>query len=81
MVDIRYYVDVGGDAPFAEWFAELEPVASAKIARVIARMEQGNFSNAKGVGERACSNTRSILARAIACTSGETATRSSFCSR
>jgi len=26
-------------------------VASARIARVIARMEQGNFSNAKGVGE------------------------------
>lgn len=51
MVDIRYYVDVGGDAPFAEWFAELEPVASARITRAIARMEQGNFSNAKGVGE------------------------------
>jgi putative addiction module killer protein len=51
MVDIRYYVDVGGDAPFAEWFAELEPAASARIARAIARMEQGNFSNAKGVGE------------------------------
>jgi putative addiction module killer protein len=51
IVDIRYYVDVGGDAPFAEWFAELEPVASARIACAIARMEQGNFSNAKGVGE------------------------------
>ena len=51
MVDIRYYIDVGGDAPFAEWFAELEPVAGARIARAIARMEQGNFSNTKGVGE------------------------------
>ena len=51
MVDIRYYIDAGGDAPFAEWFAELEPVASARIARAIASMEQGNFSNAKGVGE------------------------------
>jgi putative addiction module killer protein len=51
VVDIRYYVDVGGDAPFAEWFAELEPVAGARIARAIARMEQGNFSNTKGVGE------------------------------
>jgi putative addiction module killer protein len=51
MVDIRYYVGVGGDAPFAEWFAELEPVAGARIARAIARMEQGNFSNTKGVGE------------------------------
>ena len=51
MIDIRYYVDAGGGAPFADWFAELELVASAKIARAIARMEQGNFSNAKGVGE------------------------------
>jgi len=51
MIDIRYYVDVGGNAPFAEWFAELEPVAGARITRAIARMEQGNFSNAKGVGE------------------------------
>jgi len=51
MADIRYYIDVGGDAPFAEWFAELEPVAGARIARAIARMEQGNLSNTKGVGE------------------------------
>ena len=51
MVDIRYYIDAGGDAPFAEWFAELEPVASARITRAIARMEQGNFSNVKTVGE------------------------------
>lgn len=51
MVEIRYYIDACGDAPFAEWFAELEPTASARIARAIARMEQGNFSNAKGVGE------------------------------
>jgi putative addiction module killer protein len=51
MIDIRYYVDADGDAPFAEWFADLEAVASARVARAIARMEQGNFSNAKGVGE------------------------------
>jgi putative addiction module killer protein len=51
MVDIRYYVAAGGAEPFAEWFAELEAVARAKVTRAIARMEQGNFSNAKGVGE------------------------------
>ena len=51
MVEVRYYIDNGGDAPFAEWFAELEPTASARLARAIVRMEQGNFSNAKGVGE------------------------------
>ena len=57
MIDIRYYVDVGGNAPFAEWFAELEPVASARIARVIARMEQGISPTPRAL-ERACWNTK-----------------------
>ena len=51
MPQIRYYVTVGGHQPFAEWFAELEPVARAKITRAIARLEQGNDSNVKSVGE------------------------------
>ena len=50
MLEIRYYVAADGRQPFAEWFADLEPVARAKIARAIARMEQGNLSNAKPVG-------------------------------
>jgi putative addiction module killer protein len=51
MVEIRYYVTSDDTAPFADWFAELDPIASAKVTRAIARMEQGNFSNVKGVGE------------------------------
>src|SRR5882757_3285465 len=51
MLDIRYYVAASGEEPFAEWFAELDAAASAKIARRLARMEQGNLSNVKGVGE------------------------------
>jgi putative addiction module killer protein len=51
MLEIRYYVAPGGQQPFAEWFADLEPVARAKVARAIARMEQGNLSNVKPVGE------------------------------
>jgi putative addiction module killer protein len=51
MLDIRYYVAASGEEPFAEWFAELDAAASAKIARALARMEQGNLSNVKGVGE------------------------------
>ncbi len=50
MLDIRYYVAVDGRQPFAEWFAELEPVARARITRVITRMQQGNLSNVKPVG-------------------------------
>jgi putative addiction module killer protein len=51
MLEIRYYVAASGKTPFAEWFAELDAVASAKIVRALARMEQGNLSNAKGVGK------------------------------
>jgi putative addiction module killer protein len=51
MIEIRYYVAANGKEPFADWFSELEAVASAKITRALARMEQGNFSNVKSVGE------------------------------
>jgi putative addiction module killer protein len=51
MAEIRYYVAAGGVAPFADWFAELDAAAGAKITRAIARVEQGNFSNVKSVGE------------------------------
>jgi putative addiction module killer protein len=50
MLEIRYYVTADGRQPFAEWFANLEPVTRAKIARGVARMEQGNLSNVKPVG-------------------------------
>lgn len=50
MLEIRYYVAADGRQPFAEWFADLEPVMRARIVRAVARMEQGNLSNAKPVG-------------------------------
>ncbi len=51
MLEIRYYVAAGGREPFADWFAELDVVARAKVTRAIARMEQGSLSNMKSVGE------------------------------
>src|SRR6185437_13095045 len=51
MLEIRYYVAAGGQQPFAEWFADLVPLARAKVTRAIARMEQGNLSQVKSVGE------------------------------
>lgn len=50
MFEIRYYVATDGRQPFAGWFAALEPVTRAKVARAVARMEQGNLSNVKPVG-------------------------------
>jgi putative addiction module killer protein len=50
MVEIREYLDRGGRSPFAVWSGRLNAEAAAKVAAALARMEQGNFSNAKGVG-------------------------------
>ena len=51
MLELRYYVTSGDHQPFAEWFADLDPVARAKVARALVRMEQGNLSNVKSIGE------------------------------
>jgi hypothetical protein len=44
VLEIRYCVAASGEGPFAEWFAELDPAASAKIVRALARIEQGKRS-------------------------------------
>ncbi len=51
MLEVRYYVTSGGHQPFAEWFADLDPVPRAKVAGALVRMEQGNLSNVKSIGE------------------------------
>jgi putative addiction module killer protein len=50
MVDLRDYVAANGNRPFADWFDSLNAEAAAKIVVGLTRMEQGNFSNTKGVG-------------------------------
>jgi putative addiction module killer protein len=47
----REYLDLGGRSPFADWFNLLSVEAAAKVTAAITRMDQGNFSNAKPVGE------------------------------
>jgi putative addiction module killer protein len=49
--EIRYYLTSGGDAPFADWFEDLDFVARAKVTRAVARLERRNFSNVKSAGE------------------------------
>ncbi len=51
MHEIRYYLSPNGKSPFDEWFARLDPTARAKVAVAIVRLEQGNFSNVRPVGE------------------------------
>jgi len=50
VVEVREYLFQDGTSPYAKWFDELNAQAAAKVATAIARMAQGNFSNAKGVG-------------------------------
>src|ERR1700723_2496985 len=51
MLELRYYLAGDGSSPFEEWFSGLHAPAAAKVAVALARLEQGNLSNAKGVGE------------------------------
>ena len=50
MIEIREYIDAKDRSPYARWFNGLDALAAAKVAMAAIRMEQGNLSNAKGVG-------------------------------
>ena len=50
MIEIREYLDTKGRSPYARWFNRLDAQAAARVATALVRMEQGNLSNAKGVG-------------------------------
>lgn len=50
VIELRGYVDATGKELFASWFGTLDPIAAAKVATALTRMEQGNFSNVEGVG-------------------------------
>jgi putative addiction module killer protein len=51
VLDARYYIAPDGRSPFEGWFASLDATARAKVTTAIVRLEQGNLSNVKGVGE------------------------------
>ena len=50
MIELRGYIDENGNKRFANWLEELDASAAAKVTIALTRMEQGNFSKAKGVG-------------------------------
>src|SRR5208283_5187629 len=51
MLELRTYLASDGGSPFEEWFTGLDATAAAKVAIALARLEQGNLSNTKAVGE------------------------------
>jgi putative addiction module killer protein len=44
------YLEPDGSSTYARWFARLDPIAAARVATALYRMEQGNTSNLKPVG-------------------------------
>ena len=48
--EIQEFLDAFGRSPFARWFEGLNAVAAARVAVVLTRLGQGNFSNVEGVG-------------------------------
>lgn len=51
MIDVVEYQDDDGGCPFSNWFSSLNVQAALKVRTAIARIEQGNFSNVKAVGQ------------------------------
>lgn len=51
MFDLRYYLTVDDKAPFERWFEKLNATAASKVSIALVRLEQGNTSNVKSLGE------------------------------
>jgi putative addiction module killer protein len=48
---LRYFLAGDGESPFEEWFLGLNRQAAVRVATALSRLEQGNLSNVKGVGD------------------------------
>jgi len=51
MIELREYLDQINHSPFARWFDDLDGQAAARVGIALGRMEGGNLSNTKSVGE------------------------------
>lgn len=51
IIGIKEYICVDGSSPFANWFDGLDAQAAVKIRTYVIRMQNGNMSQVKGVGE------------------------------
>jgi putative addiction module killer protein len=51
VIEILEYLDELGRSPFAAWFTRLDVQAAAKVTVALTRIENGNLSNVKGVGQ------------------------------
>ncbi|WP_035918006.1 type II toxin-antitoxin system RelE/ParE family toxin [Legionella fairfieldensis] len=49
-IKIASYITKDGIDPFAKWFDKLNAIAAAKVSTALYRMELGNYSNVKSLG-------------------------------
>ncbi len=50
-IKIHQYITNLDVNPFEKWFDKLNPIAATKVTTALYRLEQGNYSNVKGIGE------------------------------
>ncbi len=50
MIKIKEYLDADNNSPFAKWFDGLNTQAALKVNTYVTRIENGNFSQVKGIG-------------------------------
>jgi putative addiction module killer protein len=50
VVEVQEYIDARGHIPYRDWIVELDTSVRVRIITAVLRMEQGNFSAAKGIG-------------------------------
>lgn len=51
IVRVVEYLDAQGESSFGSWFKDLNAEAAAKVTTALYRLQAGNFSSVKGVGE------------------------------
>jgi putative addiction module killer protein len=51
MIEIDRYVDLAGNCPYDEWVRSLERNVKARIIEALGRVEEGNLSMIKSVGQ------------------------------
>ena len=50
MLELREYLDESGRNPFRRWLSGLNLMARLRVRTALARLEAGNLSNVRGVG-------------------------------
>ena len=50
-ITVKEYISENGKSPFASWFNSIDNQTAAKVSTALTRIEMGNTSNVKSVGD------------------------------